>query len=134
MGAEGISDLLLTLLCLAMFAVGFTFGFFEIGKWTGMVSLGISGGLSLGIRLMLFRSGLLFPVGDNGYGPGYVLGWVMITILGVLGGLWIGLTKYQINRLVSETIFLPLNWLNISSFLLVQPLGHSLLPWGLTSS
>jgi len=132
MGAEGISDLLLTLLCLVMFAVGFTFGFFEIGKWTGMVSLGISGGLSLGVRLMLFRSGLLFPVGDNGYGSGYVLGWVMIIILGVLGGLWIGLTKYQINRLVSESIF-PSFPLNISSFLLVQPLGRSLLPWGLTS-
>lgn len=72
MKSEGMSDLLLTLLCLAMFAVGFTFGFSEIGKWTGMVSLGISGSLSLGIRLMLFRSGLLFPVGDNGYGPGYI--------------------------------------------------------------
>jgi len=82
-------------------------GFLKVGKWTGMVSLGISGGLSLGIRLMLFRSGLLFPAGDSGYGPGYILGWVVITILAVLGGLWISLTNDQINRFVSKNHLSP---------------------------
>ncbi|KAJ3571731.1 hypothetical protein NP233_g3559 [Leucocoprinus birnbaumii] len=95
MGAPGISDIVLTLICLGFFAFGFVFGLLEIGKLAGMVSLGILGGLSLGVRLMLFRSGLLIPVGSDGYGAGYVLGWAMIAILGVLGGLWIALVRFQ---------------------------------------
>lgn len=95
MGAPGVPDVALTLICVGFFVVGFILGCFEIGKVAGMVSLGISGGLSIGIRLMLFRSGLLIPVGDDGYGIGYVLGWVMIPVLGVFGGLWIALAKYQ---------------------------------------
>jgi hypothetical protein len=99
--ADGIPDIFLTLLVLGFFAAGFILGCFEVGKLAGMVLLGITGGISFGIRLMLFRSGLLIPVGDDGSGAGFALGWMMIALLGVIGGLWIALPKFQRSGLVS---------------------------------
>lgn len=65
-----------------------------------MVLLGIMAGMSFGVRLMLLRSGLLFGTGDDGNGSGYILGWAMIAVLGVLGGLWIALAKFQRSGMV----------------------------------
>lgn len=106
MSATGIADIFLTILVLAFFAAGFFFGCFEIGRIAGIVSLGVLGGLSVGVRLMLMRSGLLFPVGDDGSGGGYALAWVIISVLGILGGVWIAWARYQRSGIVSSLIII----------------------------
>lgn len=58
------------------------------------------GGMSLGVRITLLREGLIFGVGEDGNGAGYILSWAMIAVLGVLGGLWITLAKFQRSGMV----------------------------------
>lgn len=60
-----------------------------------MACLGMMGGISFGVRIALLRAGLIFGVADDGSGTGYILGWAMIAVLGILGGLWIILPKFQ---------------------------------------
>ncbi|EKM81252.1 hypothetical protein AGABI1DRAFT_72143 [Agaricus bisporus var. burnettii JB137-S8] len=94
-GVTGIPDIFLILVVLGFFITGTIFGCFEIGRIAGMVCLGMMGGMSLGVRITLLREGLIFGVGEDGNGAGYILSWAMIAVLGVLGGLWITLAKFQ---------------------------------------
>ncbi|KAF9448278.1 hypothetical protein P691DRAFT_669802 [Macrolepiota fuliginosa MF-IS2] len=95
MSATGIPDIFLTIIVLGFFLVGFILGCFEFGRIAGIVALGAMGGMSFGVRVMLLRSGLLIPVGDDGSGTGYALTWVLIAVFGVLGGLWIAWAQYR---------------------------------------
>ncbi|GJE91348.1 hypothetical protein PsYK624_074970 [Phanerochaete sordida] len=60
-GADGISDLWLMILPLAAFGCAFVLGLFEFGRIAGLAVLGVLGGMSVGVRIVLFRAGLLVP-------------------------------------------------------------------------
>jgi len=77
----GISDMLLSVIVIAFFALGFILGLFEIGRLAGLTLLGITGGLAFGIRIMLLKSDLLIPV--------YFANWLVIALFGAVGGLLI---------------------------------------------
>jgi hypothetical protein len=95
------------LVVLGFFVVGTILGCFEIGRIAGMACLGMMGGISFGVRIALLRAGLIFGVADDGSGTGYILGWAMIAVLGVLGGLWIILPKFQRSGIVRFCFFFP---------------------------
>ncbi|KAG1725461.1 hypothetical protein EDB19DRAFT_1756088 [Suillus lakei] len=56
---DGISDITLTALVLVLFCLGFLFGLLEVGRMAGLLQLGIQGGLTIGIRIVLLRRLLL---------------------------------------------------------------------------
>ncbi|EKM53362.1 uncharacterized protein PHACADRAFT_125005 [Phanerochaete carnosa HHB-10118-sp] len=76
-GADGILDLWLMVLPVAAFGCGFVLGLFEFGRIAGIAVLGALGGLSLGVRIVLFRPGLLFP-------HPYWANWVVTMVLGAI--------------------------------------------------
>lgn len=55
---------------LGAFACGFVLGLFEFGRIAGIAVLGVLGGLSVGVRVVLFRPGLLVP---HPYWPNWVV-------------------------------------------------------------
>ncbi|KAI0369029.1 hypothetical protein BV20DRAFT_423669 [Pilatotrama ljubarskyi] len=75
--AEGLSDLVLTIISLAAFAIGFLIGALNIGRMTGILLLGVLGGLSIGIRIILLRPGLLIPI--------YVANWFLLAVFMIIG-------------------------------------------------
>lgn len=81
LNAEGIPDLLLTVIVMGVFTIGFFLGLFQMARTAALFSLGTLGGLSVGVRFILFRSGLLTP--------SYVLNWIIIMVFGILGFLLI---------------------------------------------
>lgn len=89
-GASGISDLLLTAIVMAFSFLGFVLGLFEFARIAGLVTLGISGGLALGIRLILLKQGLLLSGTSL-----FAINWVLITLFGVFGGMLIAWPKFQ---------------------------------------
>ncbi|EGO00767.1 hypothetical protein SERLA73DRAFT_178693 [Serpula lacrymans var. lacrymans S7.3] len=80
MSGGGISDLVLTILVLVLFGFGFALGLLEAGRIAGLLLLGILGGLALGIRIILLRPGLLITGTRL-----YVLNWLLIALVGLLG-------------------------------------------------
>lgn len=77
MGSVGLPDLALTLISLGSFCIGVALGAFEFSRIAGLAALGMSGGLSLGIRIVVIWSGFLMPA--------LVVNWLLIAALGVLG-------------------------------------------------
>jgi len=77
MGAEGLSDLVLTLITLGSFMLGSLGGLFKSCRLAGLTALSILGGMSVGMRLVLMREGLLLrPTGLN---------WIVIVVCAVAG-------------------------------------------------
>ncbi|KAI0795136.1 hypothetical protein C8Q75DRAFT_863749 [Abortiporus biennis] len=81
LSASGISDILLTVLCIGAFVLGFALGVFNFGRVAGVIGLGLLGGIAFGCRLVMFGPNLIVPV--------YFVNWMIITFLGVLGFLLI---------------------------------------------
>ncbi|KAF9243193.1 hypothetical protein BU15DRAFT_43219 [Melanogaster broomeanus] len=77
----GVPDVTLTLVVLALFGSGFLFGLLQVSQVVGVVILGILGGLAIGIRIVLLRSGLLVPESF------FFVNWVLIGICGLAGGI-----------------------------------------------
>ncbi|KAI1791155.1 hypothetical protein LXA43DRAFT_1061562 [Ganoderma leucocontextum] len=75
--SDGLSDILLTVIALGGFAVGFVVGMLKFGRWAGVLLLGILGGFSVGLRIVLLRPGLLVP--------DYRLNWLVLTVFFVMG-------------------------------------------------
>ncbi len=75
--ASGIPDLLLTVIAMGAFAIGFFFGLFEMARTAAIFALGVLGGFSIGVRFILFRPGLLIP--------SFVVNWIIIMFFGILG-------------------------------------------------
>jgi len=75
--APGLSDILVTLLSLALFVVGFAIGVFEFARLVAIALLAITGGVAFGTRIILIKDGLLLS-NDNLYA-------VNLAIIGVLG-------------------------------------------------
>ncbi|KAF9463602.1 hypothetical protein BDZ94DRAFT_1192729 [Collybia nuda] len=86
----GVPDTILTAIVLAFFFLGFIIGLFEFGRMGGLVTLGITGGIAVGIRIMTFKENLLIS-GDSGF----AVNWAIIAFLGILGGLAIAWPKTQ---------------------------------------
>ena len=78
----GVPDLLLTAITFAFFFMGFILGLFEFGRLGGIALLGITGGLALGIRIMLMKGDLLLDAGSL-----FAIDWIIIAFLGAAGGL-----------------------------------------------
>ncbi|KAI0629431.1 hypothetical protein C8Q77DRAFT_1065136 [Trametes polyzona] len=75
--AEGLSDLVLTIITLAAFAFGFFIGLFNIGRMAGIWLLGVLAGFSIGIRIILLRPGLLIPK--------YEANWFVLALFMIIG-------------------------------------------------
>lgn len=77
MNAMGLSDLILTLITLSFFVLGSLGGLFELCRLAGLTALSILGGMSVGMRLVLMREGLLLrPTALN---------WAIIVVCAVAG-------------------------------------------------
>ncbi|KAJ4493817.1 hypothetical protein C8J55DRAFT_555227 [Lentinula edodes] len=75
----GISDILLTLIVLALGFLGLVVGVFEFSRVIAMTLLCLIGGLSFGMRITLLKTDLLFS--------SLGLNWLIIVVFGVAGGL-----------------------------------------------
>jgi hypothetical protein len=76
--SQGIPDMVLTLIIYIFFCVGVGLGaIIELGRLAGLAFIGITGGLSLGIRIVLFRSDLLVHI--------FFVNWVIIALFGLMG-------------------------------------------------
>ena len=75
--AAGLSDLILTLISLGFFVIGSLGGLFKICRLAGLTALSIIGGMSVGVRLVLMREGLLLR--------STALNWVVIAVCAVAG-------------------------------------------------
>ncbi|KAI0687099.1 hypothetical protein BC835DRAFT_1420024 [Cytidiella melzeri] len=75
LSANGISDIVVTIIVLVSFLLGFSIGLFKLGRAAGMACLALLGGISVGIRVVLFRPNLLVPI--------YGVNWAIVAILGV---------------------------------------------------
>ncbi|KAI0827994.1 hypothetical protein BC628DRAFT_1317116 [Trametes gibbosa] len=75
--ADGLPDLVLTLITLGAFVIGFFIGVLNLGRMAGIWLLGVMSGLSIGIRIVLLRPGLLIPV--------YAANWIIIALLMIVG-------------------------------------------------
>ncbi|PPQ81145.1 hypothetical protein CVT24_007931 [Panaeolus cyanescens] len=89
-GVPGVSDIILTAIVLSFFCLCFICGAFPYGRIAGMVGITLTGGLSLGIRICILKSGLLFS-GDKLYS----LNWAIIALFGVVSGLGLIWSKYR---------------------------------------
>ncbi|CAL1711492.1 unnamed protein product [Somion occarium] len=77
LGPSGISDLLLTCLVMGAFGLGFFIGLFNLGRLAGITFLALSAGFSIGVRIVLFRDGLLVP--------SFFVNWIIATVCAVIG-------------------------------------------------
>ncbi|OJT10578.1 hypothetical protein TRAPUB_12914 [Trametes pubescens] len=82
--AQGLSDLVLTIIVLAAFGIGFFVGLLNLGRVAGIWMLGILSGMSIGIRIVLLRDGLLIPK--------YAANWFIVGILMIIG---LGVTVFR---------------------------------------
>jgi hypothetical protein len=75
--AAGLTDLILTLVTLGFFVLGSLGGLFKFCRLAGLTALSILGGMSVGMRVVLMREGLLLsPKGLN---------WIIIAVCAVAG-------------------------------------------------
>lgn len=75
--ARGVPDLVITLVSLGGFVIGFVIGLFEVGHIAGITMLSFLGGFSIGARIVLFRPNLLIHT--------FYVNWLIITLCGLLG-------------------------------------------------
>ena len=78
----GVSDLALTVCILVLFILGFALGFLEMSRVVGMLVLGVLGGLAIGVRIVLLRSGLLISDPDA-----FFVNWLIIGVCGIAGSI-----------------------------------------------
>ncbi|KAI5122195.1 hypothetical protein M0805_002684 [Coniferiporia weirii] len=74
---NGISDIFIFVLTAILFAVGFVLGLIVHMYGLGAAALGIAGGISIGIRVMLMKNDLLIPI--------FYVNWLVCTACGVAG-------------------------------------------------
>ncbi|ETW74765.1 hypothetical protein HETIRDRAFT_456310 [Heterobasidion irregulare TC 32-1] len=78
--APGIADLPLTLIVFAFVFVGSALGMFSLVRVGGMVTLGVVGGLALGVRIVVVKDDLLVA-------SVFFVNWLVASVFGLLGGL-----------------------------------------------
>jgi len=93
---QGISDILIVVIVLAFFSLGFILGMFEFARQAGMLVLAITGGLGFGLRVVVLRSNLLVPI--------YWVNWLIVGLFGALPAiLFVWLDRAIVVRLPSNT-------------------------------
>ncbi|KAI0753159.1 hypothetical protein C8Q80DRAFT_1217409 [Daedaleopsis nitida] len=75
--ADGLSDIVLAVVSMGGFAVGFVGGLLDFGRWPGILLIGVLGGLSIGVRVVLLRPGLLIDI--------YIVNWLVLAAFMALG-------------------------------------------------
>lgn len=75
--AEGLSDIVLAVIAVGGFVFGFAFGMLDFGRWAGIILIGVLGGFSVGVRIVLLRPGLLVPV--------YLVNWLIVALFMTIG-------------------------------------------------
>ncbi|KAI0767129.1 hypothetical protein C8Q74DRAFT_1317942 [Fomes fomentarius] len=75
--SDGIPDIALTVIPLGGFAIGAALGALNFGRWAGILLIGILGGFSVGVRVVLLRPGLLVS--------NYVVNWLVMVPFAILG-------------------------------------------------
>lgn len=78
----GLSDILITVVVLSFFVLGFILGVFEVGRLAGVTLLGITSGLAVGIRVILLKQQLLLA-GETLF----FVNWLIIAFFGLLNGM-----------------------------------------------
>ncbi|KAI0741051.1 hypothetical protein C8Q76DRAFT_209992 [Earliella scabrosa] len=76
--ADGLSDIVLTVISMGGFLVGLALGALDFGKWAGILMIGLLGGFSVGVRIVLLRPGLLIP-------SPYAINWLILVPFIVAG-------------------------------------------------
>ncbi|KAI0692845.1 hypothetical protein C8T65DRAFT_71134 [Cerioporus squamosus] len=76
-GADGLSDIVLTVIGMGGFLVGFICGLLDFGRTPGILLVGLLGGLSVGVRVVLLRPGLLVP--------NYIVNWIVLVPFMLVG-------------------------------------------------
>jgi len=79
--APGLSDMLITLISIGFFGLGFAIGVFEFARLGAIVLLSLSGGVAFGARVILIKHGLLFSDDDL-----YAVNLAIIAVFGVAAG------------------------------------------------
>jgi hypothetical protein len=69
--SQGFPDIALDGIVFGFFALGFVLGLFEFARITGIACLGALGGLAVGMRIVLFKSGLIVHV--------FFVNWIVIS-------------------------------------------------------
>jgi len=75
--ARGATDIILTFITLTFFALGSLAGLFKFCRLAGLTALSILGGMSVGMRVVLLRGGLLLRPAP--------LNWIIIALFMVVG-------------------------------------------------
>lgn len=78
---------------LAFFVIGFILGLFRFFHSVALAMVGVTGGLALGVRIVILRDRLLFHTVekgaggelDSGGGLLFALNWVLVALLGAFG-------------------------------------------------
>ncbi|KAF9228466.1 hypothetical protein BS17DRAFT_805920 [Gyrodon lividus] len=78
----GVSDVALATFVLTLFGLGFLLGLLEVSRVAGILVLGILGGLAIGVRIVLLRSGLLVS-GSTAF----FVNWLLIGFCGLAGSI-----------------------------------------------
>ena len=77
MSARSVTGIILTLITMTFFALGSLGGLFKFCRLAGLTALSILGGMSVGMRVVLLREGLLLrPTALN---------WIIIAVFAVAG-------------------------------------------------
>ena len=79
--APGLSDILITLISIGFFGLGFAIGVFEFARLGAIVLLSLSGGVAFGARIVLIKHGLLFSDDDL-----YAANLAIIAVFGAAAG------------------------------------------------
>lgn len=74
---QGVTDIALDGIVFGFFALGFVLGLFEFGRIAGIACLGVVGGIAVGLRVVLFKNGLLVHQ--------FFLNWLIVAACGICG-------------------------------------------------
>ena len=69
--SQGFPDMALDGIVFGFFALGFVLGLFEFARVTGIACLGALGGIAVGVRIVLFKSGLIIHV--------FFVNWIVVS-------------------------------------------------------
>lgn len=71
-----LPDLIIVAIVFGFFFLGLLLGLFEFARQGGLLVLAITGGLAFGLRVVLFRDGLLIPI--------YWINWLVVAAFGFI--------------------------------------------------
>ncbi|KAF8554922.1 hypothetical protein OG21DRAFT_1392319, partial [Imleria badia] len=78
----GVTDVFLTICILALFVMGFALGLLQLSRVLAVLVLSVLGGLAIGVRIVLLRSGLLVSDPDA-----FFVNWLIIGVCGIAGSI-----------------------------------------------